>query len=77
MRVVVDAMRTEAAPALVFLSIDFHLEGPGACTAGFTYTFFSGRTIEENLTDLADFVRQQNSIAGMPPGAAAAAQGAD
>ena len=76
MRVVVDATRPETEPGAALLSADFHLEGPGACTAGFTCTFFSGRTIEENVADLADFVRQQNPIASTPPGAAME-QGAD
>ncbi len=71
MRVVVDDVRKETAPGVSFLSIDFHLEGPGACTAAFTYTFFSGGSIAENLAELADFIRQQNAIASTPPGVAA------
>ena len=63
MRLVVDALEKEAAPELSFLSIKFHLQGPGACAANFTYTFTSDMTVEENLADLAKFVGQQNSLA--------------
>ena len=72
MRVVIDSIDEESTPLLSFLSIYFHLEGPNACTASFTYTFFSGNTIDENLADLADFVREQNPIASTAPEAAAA-----
>ncbi len=71
MRVVVDGVEEAVAPEASFLSIDFRLAGPGACAAAFTYTFFSGRTVAENLAELADFIRQQNPIAATPPGATA------
>ena len=75
MRVVIDATEEQATPIAEFLSVDFHLAGAGACTAKFTYTFSSDQTVEENLTRLADFARQQNTIASRPPGAAAAGGG--
>jgi len=73
MELVVDSQEKEAAPQLSFLSIKFHLQGPAACAANFTYTFTSDMTVEENLADLAKFVGQQNVLASKPPEAAAGA----
>lgn len=70
MRVIVDGMEEETTPALSLLSIDFHLAGPSACTANFTFTFASDRTIEENLAALSDFIHQQNAVASRAPEAA-------
>ena len=67
MQVVVDAVEKEATPEGSYLSVDFHLAGLGACTAQFTYTFSSRRTIEQNLANLSGFIRQHNPIASKPP----------
>lgn len=72
MQIVVGTIEKEETPVVDFVRIDFHLEGPGASSAGFTYTFFSDVGVEENLAGLADFVRKRNAAAIKTHGAVAA-----
>ena len=57
-RIAVDSIERVPLPAAEQVSIDFHIEGPRATTARFTYVFSTDRSVEENLRDLRDFLEE-------------------
>lgn len=64
---IVDSIETQKTPLADLVSIDFRLQGEGASTAEFTYTFSSLDSVDANLKDLGDFILEQNSVAGTRP----------